>query len=69
MATLSPLGLRIEKEGIKQGALNKFALWISSQIPRVLWMLHGVKHPMPETGQIVRLVRYRVGKTYLETQC
>lgn len=38
-----------EREGRKPGALNKCALWISSQIPRrLLWMLLGVKDVMPE---------------------
>ena len=52
MAILLPVGPRIwGQEGgwIKLGAVNKCALWSSSQMPRrVLWMLHGVKDGMPE---------------------
>lgn len=42
------------KEGIKPGALNAYAFWISSEIPRrVLWMLHGVKGAMPERDRLL----------------
>lgn len=54
------------------GAPHKCALWITLLVPRrVLRMLHGVKDTMPERkgGQIGRVVRCRLIRTYLETQC